>query len=111
MMNWNLWNLHNSLVWFSGMNTNQPTAHNQIIAGYYDSGDGAGAAKAEVAAAKGVSGVVGLMHTTWNQDYSQLQAFADAAKAASGSYLASLPGTKPVSDQPASAGPARDEPR
>lgn len=20
MMNWNLWNLHNSLVWFSGMN-------------------------------------------------------------------------------------------
>ena len=38
VMNWNLSNLKNSLTWFSGLNSQQPTAYRQIIAGYYDSG-------------------------------------------------------------------------
>src|SRR5205085_10182736 len=91
VMNWNLGNLSQSLAWFSGTNPNQPIAHQQIIAGYYDSGNGTASAQAEVAAANGVPGVVGLMYTTWNSDYSQLQNFANAAKAAWPGYLASLP--------------------
>jgi hypothetical protein len=82
VMNWNLGNLSQSLAWFSGTNPNQPIAHQQIIAGYYDSGNGTASAQAEVAAAKGIPGVVGLMYTTWNDDYSQLKNFARAAKAA-----------------------------
>ena len=90
VVNWNLSNLQKSLTWFSGLNPAQPIAHSQIIAGYYDSGDGNGAAKAELAQAAGIRGVSGLMYTTWNDDYSQLQNFATAAKAAWPGYVASL---------------------
>lgn len=93
IMNWNLSNLKNSLTWFSGENSAQPTAHEQIIAGYYDNGDGAGDAKSEISKAAGIPGVMGLMYTTWNYDYSQLQQFADAARAAWPSYLATLTST------------------
>ena len=54
VVNWNLSNLQKSLTWFSGLNPAQPIAHSQIIAGYYDSGDGSGAAKAELAQAAGI---------------------------------------------------------
>ena len=79
IMNWNLGNLTQSLAWFSGTNPSQPIAFKQIIAGYYDSGNGTKSAQDEVAAAKGIPGVLGLMYTTWNDDYSQLQNFAKAA--------------------------------
>ena len=93
LMNWNLGNLKNSLTWFSGTNAAQPTAHQQIIAGYYDSGNGAVSAQTEVSQAAGIPGVRGLMYTTWSDDYSQLQNFANAARASWPSYLASVPGS------------------
>ncbi|MGH9668426.1 MAG: hypothetical protein ACRD9L_28730, partial [Bryobacteraceae bacterium] len=89
IMNWNLGNLKNSLTWFSGANSAQPTAHEQIIAGYYDSGNGT-VAKTELAQAAGIPGVMGLMYTTWGYDYSQLQQFADSARGAWPAYLATL---------------------
>lgn len=81
IMNWNLGNLSQSLAWFAGTDPRKPM-HQQIIAGYFDSGNGAQSAQDEVAAAKGIPGVLGLMYTTWNDDYSQLQSFAQAAKLA-----------------------------
>jgi hypothetical protein len=92
IMNWNLSNLTNSLTWFSGLNSQQPTPYRQIIAGYYDSGNGAASATQEIQQAAGIPGVGGLMYTTWANDYSQLQPFALAAKSNWANYLASLPG-------------------
>jgi hypothetical protein len=95
IMNWNLGNLTKSLAFFSGTDTSvtpaQPHAMQQIIAGYYDSGDGATSATQELAAANGIYGVVGLMYTTWQPDYSQLGPYATAAKAAWAAYKASTP--------------------
>jgi hypothetical protein len=94
IMNWNLGSLAQSLKFFSGTDTSvsppQPHAMQQIIAGYYDSGDGASSATAEMSAAMGIPGVVGLMYTTWVPDYSQLEAYATAAKAAWPAYKASV---------------------
>jgi hypothetical protein len=90
IMNWNLPNLSNSLSWFSGQKPQQTTPYRQIIAGYYDSGDGAASATQELQQAAGIPGVLGLMYTTWDPDYSQLQAFATAAKSNWASYLSSL---------------------
>jgi hypothetical protein len=90
VMNWNLGNLKNSLTWFSGLNSQQPTHFKQVIAGYYDSGDGAAAATQELQQAAGIPGVTGLMYTTWVADYSQLQQFAAAAKSNWPSYLSTV---------------------
>jgi uncharacterized repeat protein (TIGR01451 family) len=90
IMNWNLGDLKNSLTWFSGQNSQQPVAHRQIVAGYYDSGDGAGAAATELQQALGIPGVIGLMYTTWLDDYSQLKPFADAVKNNWATYQASV---------------------
>jgi hypothetical protein len=38
----------------------------------------------------GVPGVLGLMYTTWNDDYKQLDSFAQAAKAKWPEYQASV---------------------
>ncbi|MBV8829847.1 MAG: hypothetical protein JO108_11540 [Acidobacteriaceae bacterium] len=81
IMNWNLEKLHKSLEWFAGLDRDQPVALKQIIAGYYDTGDGAGAARQELEQAAGIPGIQGLMYTTWNDDYSQLENFANAVKA------------------------------
>lgn len=59
IMNWNLNALTHSLTWFSGQNAAQPVAHQQIIAGYYDSGNGTSAAQSELARAAGIPGVMG----------------------------------------------------
>jgi hypothetical protein len=95
IMNWNLGNLTKSLTFFSGTDTTvtpaQPHAMQQIIAGYYDSGNGTQSATNELQAAMGIKGVVGLMYTSWVDDYSQLQAYATAAKAAWPAYKASAP--------------------
>ncbi|MBV9035376.1 MAG: hypothetical protein JO182_12885 [Acidobacteriaceae bacterium] len=90
IMNWNLDHLRDSLLWFSGTDTRQPTQHAQIIAGYYDTGNGPAAAQGELQAASGVPGILGLMYTTWNDDYSQLASFANAAKSGWSSYRSSL---------------------
>ncbi len=95
IMNWNLGNLTKSLTFFSGgdmtVTPAQPHAMQQIIAGYYDSGDGATSAMQEMGAAMGIPGVVGLMYTSWADDYTQLGAYATAAKAAWPAYKASVP--------------------
>ncbi len=93
IMNWNP--TMASLKFFSGTDTSvtppQPHAFQQIIAGYYDSGDGATSATQEIQAAMGIKGLTGLMYTTWVPDYSQLAAYATAAKAAWPAYKASAP--------------------
>ena len=89
IMNWNLDKLQKSLGWFAGLEHEQPVVYKQIIAGYYDTGDGAGAARQELQQAAGIPGVSGLMYTTWNDDYSQLENFAKAAKENWSSYAAS----------------------
>ncbi len=91
IMQWNLGDLANSLAFFSGTDARQPHAMQQIIAGYYDSGDGATAATTELQAAMGIKGVVGLMYTSWEDDYTQLSAYANAAKAAWPAYRQSAP--------------------
>jgi hypothetical protein len=95
VMNWNLGNLAKSLRWFSGESLRQPTPHKQIVAGYYDTGDGAAAARKELGEAKGIPGVMGLMYTTWSDDYSQLEPFANAARAEWASYQASVASKSP----------------
>jgi hypothetical protein len=91
IMNWNLGNLTKSLSWFAGKEAGNKHAFQQVIAGYYDSGDGAGAATSELTSANGIPGVKGLMYTTWTPDYSQLGPFATAARAGWAAYKASTP--------------------
>jgi hypothetical protein len=90
IMNWNLDHLSDSLAWFSGGNRKQPTPHRQIIAGYYDNHDGEKAAADELRHAKGIPGIDGLMYTTWDSDYSQMQNFADSARRQWEGYRASV---------------------
>jgi hypothetical protein len=92
IMNWNLANLTKSLKWFSGLDSKQPIHYKQIVAGYYDTGDGAAAATRELQDAAGIPGITGLMYTTWANNYSQLQAFAAAAKSNWANYLRSVTG-------------------
>ena len=93
IMNWNLGNLTNSLKWFAGQldPTRQPNQYSQMISGFYDpaDNDGAKAARTELQQAAGIPGVVGLMYTTWNDNYSQLAQFAAAAKQGWNAYLTS----------------------
>jgi len=72
-----------SLQWFSGLN------FPQIIAGYYDSGDGTTSANAELANAKGIPGIQGFMYSTFESDYSQLQEYAAAVLAGWASTISS----------------------
>jgi hypothetical protein len=91
IMNWNLDHLAESLKWFSGRDPKQPVAHHQMIAGFYDKGAGAPEARKEWKRAAGIPGITGMMYTTYADDYSQLQSFADGARAGWRDYLASLP--------------------
>jgi hypothetical protein len=90
IMNWNLDHLTESLTWFSGRDPRQPTAHRQIIAGYYDKGPGAPEAAKELKQAAGIPGITGIMYTTYADDYSQLGSFAEGARAAWRDYLSSV---------------------
>lgn len=90
VMNWNLNNLKNSATWFSGADPKQPTPHKQTIAGFYDGGDAAAIARNELTQVAGVPGITGMMYTTWRDDYSQLKAFADAARLAWPAYQSSV---------------------
>ena len=96
IMNWNLDHLHNSLLWFSGDDPAQPTPHRQIIAGFYDPADhdAAAAVRKEWQAARSIPGIAGTMYTTWVDDYSQLESFAQAAKEEWVKYRATSPLTR-----------------
>src|SRR5262249_55551563 len=73
IMNWHLGN-HASMAFFAGLQLPQ------IIAGYYDTGDGTQAAIDNLAARQGTPGVIGAMYTTWYGDYSQLEAYAASVR-------------------------------
>lgn len=90
IFNWNLDHLSESLSWFSGSDFRQRIPHDQIIAGYYDHGDGASDATEELRQAAGIPGVKGLMYTTWGNNFAELESFARGAKAAWPQYRASL---------------------
>lgn len=68
IMNWNFGKRDQSLKFFADR------GHRQVIAGYYD-GD-VGQIKQWLASAAKVKGVIGVMYTTWKNDYSQIEAFA-----------------------------------
>jgi hypothetical protein len=90
VMNWNQENMRKSLQWFAGLDKRQPMPHQQIIAGYYDSGNGAASAQKELSEALGTPGILGFMYTTYNDDYSQLESFATEAKAGWRGYVESV---------------------
>ena len=94
IFNWAFEKPKDSLTWFSGRNPDQPVAHQQIIAGFYDRGDAGAAARLETSNATGIPGVRGLMYTTWVDDYSKLKVYADAARAAWPDYLKSVAAAK-----------------
>jgi hypothetical protein len=66
--NWNFGQRDKSLRWFADR------GHRQILAGYYDGP--VERVQSWLDAAKGVSGVEGVMYTTWRSDYERLEAFA-----------------------------------
>jgi hypothetical protein len=72
IMNWNFGKRDQSLKFFADR------GHRQVIAGYYD-GDVA-QIKQWLASAAKVNGVIGVMYTTWKNDYSNLEAFAMMCK-------------------------------
>lgn len=76
VVNWNFEKRDQSLEFFADR------GHQQVIAGYYDVPPAAVAAKTRqwLDSAAKVPGVVGIMYTTWRNDYSQVEAFAAAAK-------------------------------
>jgi hypothetical protein len=92
IMNWNTNQLKTSATWFA----TAPYAHRQVIAGYYDSGDGSASATNELAQVAGIPGIQGLMYTSWSHNYSQMANFASAARTNWQAYLASLPATAPA---------------
>lgn len=72
IMNWNFGKRDASLKFFTDR------GHKQIIAGYYD-GDVKEIRKWLESAAK-VDGVIGVMYTTWRNDYSHIEEFAKLCK-------------------------------
>jgi len=71
VVNWNSGQAEKSLAFFSKL------GHPQILAGYYDGP--ADSIKGWLAKSKGGDGVVGVMYTTWQNKYDDLEAFAKAA--------------------------------
>ena len=72
IMNWNFGKRRESLKFFADR------GHEQVIAGYYDGPVERIAQWLE--ATQGVRGVVGVMYTTWENDYTQVEAFARLVK-------------------------------
>jgi hypothetical protein len=68
IMNWNFDRRRESLKFFSDR------GQSQILAGYYDAGPEQIGQWLE--AARGVAGVIGVMYTTWQRNFTDLEAFA-----------------------------------
>ena len=92
VLNWNHAHLKDSLQWFAGVNSQQPAPHHQVIAGYYDAGKG-NVAEDEFAQASGLPGIDGIMYVSWQDDYSQLEHFAESARRGWSSYSSSIHST------------------
>ncbi len=71
IVNWNYDGRAKSLPWFAKL------GHTQILAGYYDGAPDS--IRGWLIDAKKVSGVDGVMYTTWANRYEDLEAFAHAA--------------------------------
>ena len=70
--NWNSGHRDESLPFFAGR------GHKQIIAAYYDSGQWRAELDQWLAAARKAGGVEGVIYTTWENNYRDLEAFAAA---------------------------------
>jgi hypothetical protein len=68
ILNWAADQRERSVRWFSGR------GHRQILAGYYDGN--VEDIRDWLRAARGVPGVIGVMYTTWENRYDDLEAFA-----------------------------------
>jgi hypothetical protein len=88
VMNWNNGPHRRSSLEFFDSHGNP-----QVIAGYYDppGHDGARSAETDLSAANGIRGIRGVMYTTWQDDYSQLEAYARGARAQWPEYLSARP--------------------
>jgi hypothetical protein len=74
IVNWDMARPAQSLRFFAGR------GHRQILAGYYDGRPEAIVPWLE--AARGVPGVIGVMYTTWQNRYDDLEAFANSVRSA-----------------------------
>jgi hypothetical protein len=72
VLNWNFGKRDDSLKFFADR------GHRQVIAGYYDHDVREG--RAWITSADRVSGVVGVMYTTWKHQYDDIEAFAEACR-------------------------------
>lgn len=68
IVNWHHGKRDESLKWFADR------GHKQVIAGYYDGGHDT---KAWLESAARVPGVVGIMYTTWEANYDDLESFIE----------------------------------
>jgi hypothetical protein len=73
VVNWNFEHRDESLKFFADC------GHRQVIAGYYD-GSGDGSTRAWLESARRVSGVIGIMYTTWRSNYADLENFAKSVR-------------------------------
>jgi hypothetical protein len=74
IMNWNHDKRAESVKFF------KERGHKQIAATYYDQPDTMQQTKDWVATAKGEPSIIGFMYTSWRNDYSKMEAFADLVK-------------------------------
>jgi hypothetical protein len=73
IVNWHSGKAKVNIPWFA------ERGHQQVLAGYYDAPPER--VKVWLDAAKGVPGIEGIMYTTWKNDYTQLEKFAELVKA------------------------------
>ncbi|HKI16534.1 MAG TPA: hypothetical protein VKA15_01570 [Isosphaeraceae bacterium] len=71
--NWNSGKARESLAFFAGL------GHRQLIAGFYDASDLSNFEQWH-SAARGVSGVMGFMYTTWQGKYDLLEKYGEAMR-------------------------------
>lgn len=71
VLNWNYGGRAKSLPFFASLGMKQ------VLAGYYDGN--VDDIRTWLADARGIKGIAGVMYTTWQNDYSKLEAFAKAA--------------------------------
>lgn len=76
IINWNFGKRDKSLPFFADR------GHQQILAGYYDvkPDDLATKTKAWLESGSKVQGVIGIMYTTWKNDFSQMETFAEVVR-------------------------------
>lgn len=62
-----------NLRWFADR------GHEQVLAGYYDHDEDGSAIEEWLQAGEGLPGIVGAMYTTWRDDYSDMETWAETA--------------------------------